>query len=629
MRYTNSRYGAIPRKDWGGALTGASSGFKMGASIGGMFGPIGAGIAGGVGALTGALFGNASENKRDRLQRQQDEEIARAKAAEKVRTATLEKKQLFENDNAELGNFRMNNSRSLFMPNGGKVTSKAESLYMPLKKKAEDTYWNSNTRDDSTEQKKAINYNLKRIGNLTVNADSVYNYNTGKKMKRNLPPMDSTLQEMQNKISNIPIDDAKKLLNVNWFEKGIGIKDIPTIYKAAKSAGVGLNDVNRYYKHIKGLMDQGYTYANGGAISANGVKLSGKSKLLTNSRGGTTGSHEQGDNIPIKRNAKVVAIAEPGEVIVNDKDITPTPFVLSKRLGFADRFLALEDKKTSANEDIIEDEQSKLVKMNNRLVSKSKNKLAFDGISLFQNASNTIGKNVLSGRPAKNSIFNKIGDKFKDLDVGTIGSVTGTVGNLIMSNKTIKRQKGLIQNSLNEALAYEPKLNKNYLLNENVDVNDSISAVNQGYNSAVSNLQGIDSAVASAVKTSANSSRIGQLGSVYGNRNNMRTSIRNQNTMGIAQNNASNNNLLNQTSLMKLNAKIAANEQLGDAESARLGNVQGAMSEFNTIMRDKEMMESLKARWKDSIGDDFIRTSKDSEFARGGKLRKRRRTMAY
>lgn len=142
-------------------------------------------------------------------------------------------------------------------------------LYASLKKKAQDTYYNASVKDDTIEQKQAMVKNMARINRLSSDADSVFNYSTGAMMKRNLPPMDSTLEEIQGKISNMPIEDAKKLLNVDWRKKGFSVKDIPTVYKAAKNSNVNLSDMGRYYKHMKGLMDQGYTYGNGGDLMMN------------------------------------------------------------------------------------------------------------------------------------------------------------------------------------------------------------------------------------------------------------------------------------------------------------------------------------------------------------------------
>jgi len=488
MRYTRGRYSAIPRRDWGGALTGASSGFKMGTSVGAMFGPIGGAIGGGLGAITGALFGNKAENDRNREQAKQDKLIADATLAEKNRAARMYKGQVRSNDLNYLDNFKLNSQSSLYSANGRK-------------------------------------------------------------------------------------------------------------------------------------------------IATNGKRLSGGSKLLTKN-GSTAGSHESGANIPIKQGNEIVAIAEPGEVLVNDKSISKVPFVLSKRLGYAQEFMRLEGIKNIHNADIIENRQSKLVEMNNSRVSRKK--IAAGGLNLGTTPVGTSNISIFKERnlpgiqkyngtkPTTLTTGNKSSKLLGGLgkiDIGSTMEVAGTIGNLVMSNKALKRQKGLIKNSLDQALSYTPNLNKNYLLNDTVDVNDQVSSINQGYNTSVAGLEGIDPAISSALKNTASIGRSRSLGSVFANKNNIQTSIRNQNTAGIMTNNASNNSLLNDTALMKLNAKIAANEQLGDAESARLSNVQGALSEFNNITRDKQMIKSLDARWKDSIGTDYR--------ACGGRVgKKRKRTMA-
>ncbi|MCK9429719.1 MAG: hypothetical protein M0R17_06910 [Candidatus Omnitrophica bacterium] len=376
------------------------------------------------------------------------------------------------------------------------------------------------------------------------------------------------------------------------------------------------------------------TKSNGGKLATTGINLKGGNKLITNRNGGTSGTHESGQNIPIKKNGKTLAIAEPGEVLVNDKDIYDVPFVLSKKLGFAQDFMELESIKNVYNKDIIEDKQNKLVVMNNKLTSKSKR--AANGIAISPILSKAApSKFKLQGtnNPYKPSMSKRSGSLLGDLktnftgfDANTVFGAVGTLGNMIMSNKAIKRQKGLIQNSLTEALNYNPILNKNYLLNDVVDINDQISETNQNYNSSVSGLSGIDPAIAGAIKSSASLNKSRSVGAILANRRNMQAGIRNQNTMNIAQNNASNNAVLNETALMKLNAKIAANEQLGEAENARLSNMQGAISEFNTILRDKDIMKSLDARWKDSIGQDYT----GKKLKCGGKVGKRRKhSMAY
>jgi hypothetical protein len=454
--------------------------------------------------------------------------------------------------------------------------------------------------------------------------------------------------------------EAARVKSDLLYKKGVRANDMNQL------AGISLNNTSSMFM------------GKGGKVAVKGMSLTGGNKLITNNMGTTSGTHESGQNIPIKKNGKVLAVAEPGEVLVNDKSISKVPFVLSKKLGFAQQFMSLENMKTSGNDRAIEVKQSKLVSMNNKVVGKGPRAdggINLSGLSSFAKPKYSIANDVmftdpimlerakettpkksnikvptikrlsgfsantsnlsipkvggtsstLSGSPWQPSTYSSKGSEtvsniLGKVDMNTVLGAVGTIGNLISSNKTLKYQKSLINNSLNEALKYEPKLAKNYLLNENVDVNDSVSAVNQGYASSISGLEGVDSVTKSALKNTANINRMKQLNPIFGERNRMVNSIRNQNTAGIMSINNANTDTINQSNLMKLNARITANEALGDASAAGLANTQGAISEFNTILRDKDMMNSLKSRWKDSIGTDFMKC--------GGKVKKRKSMMS-
>jgi hypothetical protein len=543
MKYSNGYYANLPRKDWGGALTGASNGFQMGSSMGSMFGPIGTGVGAAVGVIGGALFGNASENKKAREQKRLAQQMMEANNIAKQESDKLYKKGVRANDFNELNNISMNNSSSLFMSKGGMIKPSHRGRFTAYKQR---------TGKTTSEALHSSNAHVRSMAQFAVNA--------------------------------------------------------------------------RKFHH-----------AMGGPINVKGMSLGDGNKLITNSRGGTSGTHESGQNIPIKKNNKTIAVGEPGEVLVNDKSISNVPFVLSKRLGFAQKFMDLENMKTSSNVRQIEVEQANLVNMNDKVAPK--NKYAKSGLNLgispitpkFNSGVSMSGLRKMGNinTLSKSTSFlgklgiigNNIGTALEGSNnMNTIVGAAGTLGNLLMSNKTLKYQKGLINDSLNESLSYKPKLNKNYLLNDNVDINDQVGSVNQGYASSISSLDGMDSATASALKNNANSSRISQLNSIFGNRNRMSMGIRNQNTMNIMQNNTSNNEITNQSNLMKLNARINANQELGDAASANLANNQGAISEFNTILRDSDMMKSLESRWKGTIGNTFERKY-------GGRIGKKKSMM--
>lgn len=462
------------------------------------------------------------------------------------------------------------------------------------------------------------------------------------KNKSDLAFKKQTFNNDRNYLNSVDLNNMSSL----YMKKGGWIQKATSSIKRRGTEGVCTGSKfgssscpagSKRYNLAKTFRKMAKNRADGGQVAVNGKELGDGDKLLTKN-GTTIGSHETGQNIPLRKNGKVVAIAEPGEVLVNDKSMPMTPFVLSKRIGrngrnglsFAKEYMALENMKNKYNSRIIEKRQAGLIRMNDSVAPS--NKFAGDGISISNLKANSLFSKFPGLQKTNNSFISKsnngflksLGEKAKGLDTNTLFGAAGTIGNLIMSNQTLKRQKNLINNSLTEALAYEPKLHKNYLLNEEVNVADQVSGVNQGFSSAISGLSGVDSATASALKNSANLTRNNALNSIYGNRDRTRIGLRNQNVMGIMQNNANNTSLTNESNLMKLNAKIAANEQLGDAEAARLGNVQGAISEFNTILRDKESMNSLKARWKDTIGNDAFGTN----YKCGGRIGRKRRRAA-
>ena len=400
----------------------------------------------------------------------------------------------------------------------------------------------------------------------------------------------------------------------------------------------------------------------GGKISASGIAIGSGNKLLTKN-GSTRGTHESGQNLPIKKNGRIVAIAEPGEVLVKDKSMPLTPFILSKRIGrygtngisFAEEYTNLENNKDKSNSKMITKRQKNLIRLNNIVADNTKfaangtriskdnsyslptvdivgNKTSFMKTLSPGTVSNNLGIQKYTGTlPADNGKkFGKIGSTAKNIfgklgssdNVNTLISAAGTIGNILMTNKTLNKQRDYINANLKEALAYNPSYNKNYLLDETVDISNNVSSINQGYLHSTAGLSNIDPAIASALKNNANLSRTSALQSMYGEASRTRIGLRNQNITNIANVNRGNTDLRNQTSLMKLNAKIASNEQLADLEGARLANFQGAISELNSVMSDRAALKSMDARWKDTIGKDSRGVSKC-----GGKIGRRKRKL--
>lgn len=75
----------------------------------------------------------------------------------------------------------------------------------------------------------------------------------------NPPPMDATLQELQNQINGMPQEKINSLMNYKW--KKAGVFDA---LKELKSVGIGLGDAMKYISHFKKLKSEGYTFENGG-----------------------------------------------------------------------------------------------------------------------------------------------------------------------------------------------------------------------------------------------------------------------------------------------------------------------------------------------------------------------------
>lgn len=79
----------------------------------------------------------------------------------------------------------------------------------------------------------------------------------------------------------------------------------------------------------------------------------GDGNMVLNPAGGTKGSHETGQNVPITdQGGQVQAIVEPGEVVTDDG------YVFSKRLGFADKYTKLQKSKQELEKKLIDPKTS-------------------------------------------------------------------------------------------------------------------------------------------------------------------------------------------------------------------------------------------------------------------------------
>ena len=129
---------------------------------------------------------------------------------------------------------------------------------------------------------------------------------------RNLPPMDPTIKEVQNKILALPESELNKLLKVDW--KNISA---PGAF-LKKPKGIGMGDMFRYINHFKKLKSQGYTLQNGGEMKYYQEGLDWKPKNISRD-GGWLSKYEEGGIIE----DDMGQWAHPGEITkINSNQIT-------------------------------------------------------------------------------------------------------------------------------------------------------------------------------------------------------------------------------------------------------------------------------------------------------------------
>ena len=104
---------------------------------------------------------------------------------------------------------------------------------------------------------------------------------------RNIPPMDPTIKEVQNKILALPESELNKLLKVDW--KNISAPE--AFFKRPK--GIGMGDMFRYINHFKKLKSQGYTLQNGGEMKYYQEGLDWKPKNISKN-GSWLNKYEEG-----------------------------------------------------------------------------------------------------------------------------------------------------------------------------------------------------------------------------------------------------------------------------------------------------------------------------------------------
>lgn len=652
-RYKKTALNGHDVKGWGGALKGAGSGAASGAAIGSVVPVIGTALGAIVGGIGGALFGHFNERKMDKANAK-----AQAQMTGAQRTATIRRTQLAaENEEADqlaLDNFRLNNN-SLFMKKGGKISNATVSNYTPSKgdKPLYPIKFGTPTLIGRGRMSQQGSGDTEEFGNWAdinqLQAFANSKLNRGK-LRQRFAPIALTAEEAKNAIGSqtatagyVPYEEDKTKPVIGYKTKsgqlmvGKYIKDATgtEILTYVPGSETDLWNISDYIsntneskmaaKHLTGNKTgyatrrdtlirrqlanynsvTGYTEdffnirpeitssagfkpatvslnqikSNGGKLnrkvgipSANEISLGDGVYLLTDVNGNTSGTHETGNNIPLRKKGKTVAYAEPGEVVAGD-------FVLSKRMGengisYADEYMQLEQTKRA-----IEARQKALPKLNDNRVSKG-------------------------GRFMKNNVPMA----FTGLALNAVTDVAGTIGNLIMSNKTLNRQKGFINKGLRDIDAYTPTLNKIYTDTSRVDISNELGDIEQGFGTANAEITaGVsNSGVAGALRSNAALQKASALRRVYAEGNRYDQYKRSQNIAGINQNNAVNADIINRTNQFKLQGRLDAYGALANAEAARLGNVQSAFGELSNISSDYATAQSISDRYSDTIGQDAI-----------------------
>jgi hypothetical protein len=678
-RYKKAVLNGHEVKGWGGALKGAGSGAASGAAIGSVVPIVGPALGAIIGGVSGALFGHFNERKMDKANAK-----AQAKMTGAQRTAAIQRTQLAaeneESDELALNNFRLNNN-NLFMKKGGKISntssgytpSKEDRALYPIKFGTPTLIGRGRMSQSGSSDTESFG-NWADVNQLQAFANSKLNKG---KVRQRFAPIALTAEEAKNVIGSqtatagyVPYEEDRTkpaigyktksgqlmvgkyitdssgneiltyipgsetdLWNMSDYLSNTNESKMAAKHLTGKKTGYATRRdtlIRRQlanYKSATGHTEDFFNLhpavtssagfkpatvslnqikASGGRLnkkvgipSANEISLGDGAYLLTDEGGNTSGTHESGNNIPLRKKGKTVAYAEPGEVVVGD-------FVLSKRMGengisYADEYMQLEQSKQA-----IEARQKALPKLNDNRVSKS-------------------GRFMKNNKPMA----------FTGLALNAVTDVAGTIGNLIMSNKTLNRQKDFINRGLRDIDAYKPTLNKIYTDTSQVDMSNELGDIEQSFGTANSEITtGVsNSGVAGALRSNAALQKASALRRVYAEGNRYNQYKRSQNIAGINQNNAVNADTINRTNQFKLQGRLDAYGALANAEAARLNNVQSAFGELSNISSDYATAQSISDRYKDTIGEDAVPQSwgkigfptwikKGKSFARGGKLRR-------
>jgi len=362
--------------------------------------------------------------------------------------------------------------------------------------------------------------------------------------------------------------------------------------------------------------------ANGGEVGTvaipnnNALFLNNNAELAVNSNGGTQGSHETGQNIPVINNAgQRTANVEPGEVVMTLPD--GTKHALSKRLGFAQTYLTLDGQIKDLNIKMLNEKDSEkrstlsreidgLKRRINMLPAKQedfKKRFGFDsgenkgfgdaltrlltpraGSAIGAPAPTSLGENGFLTNIFSNasSFLNKNSDT-----VSTIGQYTlPMVGNLL-NTRDLNKSSKLINNLQLTPINVRPYDTK-------VDTSAQVNEVNRGAaeaNLATRSLS--NSQNAAQMKASIAANRVSGVNSIVESANNVSRDLKNKNVDLInnaSQLNATRLDTLNQ---YKLENQVGLNNAKILGRNTAIDNMYQMLNEGNLKESDKTMLELI------------------------------------
>jgi len=378
-------------------------------------------------------------------------------------------------------------------------------------------------------------------------------------------------------------------------------------------------------------------------LPASGNPMTRGASLITTPSGSTSGSHEAGNNIPvIGKDGKPVAIAEPGEVVTNDGDMS---LIISKRDGLAQQYTAIENQKQKLIEKIVKaktpearsgltrsieflDKQLDAIKEQQRQVSEQMAQVqqsqanipvAGDGIvfkpsnaSYMLNMGNTnITKYNPYGLELPDLSFSSI-PQINGLDLSlsddwnydakpnesfdginwdkTAGLISQGIGMILPSMMNYKNQKAM-RDSMADIMAHRPIPNKINYIHPDFQIGDQIANINNSFAVSRSVADKVSSPLtASNIISDANAQRADNINKIIGekNRADMQADFYQTNTINsISMNNVA---ALNANKNFQLESRLSQNNALINLNNTTAQSIYAMIQEGNLKERDKSTL---------------------------------------